>query len=154
MPKNMSRYYLFCQMAGWGLVLVVLCLMQPNAVAMKAIVVAVGLLASHGLRELIVRGDWLRLPVMMGLMRILSGIAVVCAVGAVLKWMMFVLVYGGIQYRGVLWIGGSLMQYIFLIFPWACIYCMVHYVNERQKDVLKVRQLEARLDELRKRGYI
>jgi len=154
MPKNMLRYYLFCQIAGWGVVLGVLCLMQQDASGMQVIVVAVGLLASHGLRELIVRGGWLRLPVMMGLMRILSGIALVCAVAGVLKWMGFILVYGGIQYRGLLWIGRSLIAYVFLIFPWACIYCMVHYVNERQKDVLKVRQLEARLDEMRKRGYL
>src|SRR5258708_39285239 len=95
MPKKIFFYYLYCQTGGWGLLLLNFCTINSQSLIKSLIAVGIGLIASHGLREMIIRRGWLRMPVPTGLIRIGFALVAVWVVGGGWGWGEGRVVYGG-----------------------------------------------------------
>lgn len=70
MAGTVSKYYWRCQMAGWGGVLLaqgICCSILGGLFERCIVMVITGLLITHILRNIIVRQEWLRLPLVKGL---------------------------------------------------------------------------------------
>ncbi|SRR5258708_2079878 len=154
MPKKIFFYYLYCQTGGWGLLLLNFCTINSQSLIKSLIAVGIGLIASHGLREMIIRRGWLRMPVPTGLIRIGFALVAVCVVAGSVRWAEVRLVYGEHFSRWLPSVATSVLGYLFIMVPWTCIYCLVDYMREERRNGIRTGVLKMRLDEMRRKGYI
>ena len=133
-------------MMGWGLLLLVLLLVQPGRAGQSVIIVGVGLVVSHGLRWLTIALGWMRLPAGKVWVRMLAGVLVASFVAGSLKRLVG-------DYLDVYSIGSLPIfaaDYFLMLFPWACLYCILHYAGKPNEALIRGRQLTWRLAEMQK----
>jgi hypothetical protein len=150
MAARISKYYLFCQIGGWGLILVLITGLKSWMMGKVAITTITGLVVSHLLRNAIIRYGWLQLPVRNELQRLFAGTVLACMLAALVRGV------------GFFWLTGreltvsrylvSVMDYAFLLFPWAGTYLFYHYIVTTDRQKAKNRRLTLRVQELEKQA--
>lgn len=146
MLKKRAVYYWICQMAGWGLLLGVMSLMQPGRVTRSVILVVVGMMVSHWLRWLAIALGWMQLPAGKVWLRMLVGVLMASFVAGSLSRMIVHYLYG--YSIGLLLVSAA--DYLLMLFPWASLYCIVHYAGGPNEAVVRARLLKWRLAEMQK----
>src|SRR5579859_1485805 len=116
MLKNISKYYLFGQLVGWGIVFLYLMAIGPIRMGNLVVTILTGILISHLIRMVIIRRGWLGLPVRSALSGWVVVVAMACVVAAVI---------GGIgmsYFEGrqvtLLPEPGGIVKYVLLLAPW------------------------------------
>ena len=133
--SKVSGYYLSCQVLGWGFLWVVFFLAFPSKDTRLLWIVIVGLLASHGLREAILRSGWLKLSYRMGLTRVFIATAATAFAAGLVRWIVFRLIYGTYSQRSLIILLDAVVDYFALLVSWVCIYCICHYVRNERRAV-------------------
>jgi two-component system LytT family sensor kinase len=163
MPKKLNRYYWLCQIAGWGIVSVII--IVTNTIVQKpttpldpvylysytAIVVILGLISTHLFREVIRRAGWIKLPVEKALPKLLIGILVTCVSASLVRIGIFVILslfHARKPPNFVSDLMASISEYAILIVPWTVIYYFYHYAENGRKQALDTLKLEALVKEL------
>src|SRR5258708_7935996 len=160
MPKNVSKYYWWCQIGGWGFLALVLVLnsstldqkITDKLSGLMAVSVLSGIFITHIFREVIRRSGWLLLPVEKALPKFLIGILFTC-IGAGLVRILVVdalnlvsLARNKVDFMPRL-LTTSLDSGL-LIVPWTLIYYFYHYIENSRKQQLDTLKLEALVKEL------
>ncbi|HWK06487.1 MAG TPA: histidine kinase [Puia sp.] len=162
MPKNVSKYYWWCQIGGWGFLALVLVLSSPTInnqpitdklIGLMAVSVLSGIFITHIFREVIRRSGWLLLPVEKALPKFLIGILFTC-IGAALVRILVVdaLNLVSLAARNKVNFMPRLLTTSLdsglLIVPWTLIYYFYHYIENSRKQQLDTLKLEALVKEL------
>jgi hypothetical protein len=148
--KIVSKYYLICQLTGWGITASIMLLMSFCAADRLLIMVIVGLLVSHLLRSVIVRYGWLGLPVKGALPRLITGVILACIVAAIVKRAIFTGM--GYPHLGTFFLAADAAEYSFLLVPWGIMYYLYNYVAMTRRVKVKKKELELRVMEMKKQS--
>ena len=157
--RKSSKYYWWLQIGGWGLLALILILINllfgqrvdEQFLVGVLVKVLVGNLVTHLFRIYIHYSGWLQLPVEKALLRLVIGVLIVCLLDTV------------IRIRVIQWLdpnaGGS--KYLFstrfllmtvenglYIIPWTLIFFFFHYIEANRKQQLDTLKLEALVKEL------
>lgn len=144
----MGMKYFIYQIAGWGLLLVLLWMIGPGGIERPLISVATGLAASHILRGLIIGYGWMGLAVKKVLPRLLVSVLVVCTIMGVIKRMYGYFtgeMYGDISPKVLL---ASVFDLLLVVIPWTILYYFCYYVRKVQQESVRKRELEMRVKEM------
>ena len=158
MGKNTTKYYWWCQIAGWGIVGLSSVFFAINFgkittkyVMVLMFVVVSGILITHLFREVIRRNNWLMLPVEKVLPRLLIGVIVVSIISSLLR-SGFVEIFNLSENKKKLDFStkllANIMDYGMLILPWALIYYFYHYIEKSRKQQFDTLKLESLVKEL------
>jgi two-component system LytT family sensor kinase len=161
MPKNLNRYYWLCQIGGWGIISVIIVVANTTVVKptvaidlvylYTAILVILGLLATHLFRQVIRSSGWLKLPVEKALPKFLVGILLTCVAASLVRVGIFgvlSLVHARKTPDFFADLMASISEYAILISPWTVIYYFYHYIESSRKQQLDTLKLEALVKEL------
>jgi two-component system LytT family sensor kinase len=162
MPKNISRYYWWCQVSGWGFLALVMVLFSSSFFDQKitskligflAVIVFAGILTTHLFREVIRRSGWLLLPVEKVLPKFLIGIALSCLTASLIRMgIVDVLDLSPTTTRRKMDFLARLTFTTFdnglFIVPWTLIYYFYHYIEKSRKQQLDTLKLESLVKEL------
>ena len=161
MPKNVSRYYWLCQIGGWGIL--GLGIAWANVFVLKpdlttdliyiytALLVTLGLVATHLFREVIRSYGWLQLPVEKAWPKFLIAIFLTCLGASLVRLGIFgvlSLLHARKSPNFFSDLMASTSEYAFLITPWTVIYFFYHYIESSRKQQLDTLKLEALVKEL------
>jgi two-component system LytT family sensor kinase len=160
MPKNVSRYYWWCQVGGWGLVglsMLYFAYTFEQKVSTYYLtkifsVIAVGIFSTHLLRAVIKKNNWLLLPIERVLPKLF--------IAVIITSLFFFLLQMGINqvlnlteeskrkldFTARL-LGGILNIGTFIV-PWVMIYYFYHYIEKSRKQQFDTLRLEALVKEL------
>lgn len=133
MTKKIPGYYIACQLCGWSLLPVGLYLLIGSFSIRQLVYGGAGLLATHILRNRIIRYGLLTMPPRKGLPRLTIGLVLASTLGAVLYGAGYDLVTWRTPIRA--------LEYAFFILPWTLIYCLHHYVQKTRKEERESRRL-------------
>ena len=159
MPKNVTRYYWWCQIAGWGalgLTMIFFAFSFDHNITQKYLsllifIVITGILVTHLFREVIKRNHWLLLPVEKVLPRLLIGAILVSVICSFLRTG-FAEFFGLIESKKKLDFSTKILlntvDYGMLILPWTLIYYFYHYIDKSRKQEFDTLKLEALVKEL------
>jgi two-component system, LytTR family, sensor kinase len=161
MPKNASRYYWLCQIGGWGIL--GLCIVVVNTTVVKpklttnfiylytAILVILGLFATHLFRKVIRSSGWLKLPVEKALPKFLIGVFLTCLGASLVRLGIFGVlstVHARETPKILTDLMASISEYAIIFIPWTAIYYFYHYIENSRKQQLDTLKLEALVKEL------
>jgi two-component system, LytTR family, sensor kinase len=159
MPKNVAKYYWWCQVGGWGFLALMMILLSftfdqkvsPKLLEQLAIVVLSGILATHLFRLVIRKFNWLLLPIEKAIPKLIIGIICVCVIDGLIR----------IAAVNILDLSTSKRKLDFLtrllattlenglsIIPWTLIYYFYHYIEKSRKQQFDTLKLEALVKEL------
>ena len=159
MPKNITKYYWWCQFGGWGFlglfwVLFSLTFDQKvtlNLLERLILMILTGVLVTHLFRLVIRRYNWLLLSVEKVIPKLIIGILCVCVVNGLLR-------IGAVNLlnlstnRNKLDFLTRLLAYTLenclSIIPWTLIYYFYHYIEKSRKQQFDTLRLEALVKEL------
>ena len=160
MSKNVSRYYWWCQIGGWGFLALVMVLntntfdqkITDKLIGLLAVTVLSGIFITHLFREVIRRSGWLLLPVEKALPKFFIGILLTCAAAGLLRIVM-------VDALNLVSLARNKMDFMprllmtaldsgMLIVPWTLIYYFYHYIENSRKQQLDTLKLEALVKEL------
>jgi len=160
MATSSSRHYLYCQLTGWSLMLVLLVLLNfmaidkfrfSPAVGISLITCLSGLFTTHLLRYFIRRHHRLALPFGPQLPKLLLAVVTVAFIAGSLRiagisvlanfttlppWQMHV-------YYNIIFV----LAYLLLFIPWTTLYCLYFYIQQRQQETIGKKRLELLLKE-------
>ena len=148
MPKNLSRFYLFCQFAGWAVLLALLYGILPQEPHKALLITGIGLPVSHGLRVAILRFRWLDLPVRTGFLKMARGVLVAVIAAAIARWLL-----SGLFFRHDLLFSSlvtSLLAFGLILLSWAFVYCLMWYWAAQRRRETQLRVLLLRLEEMKR----
>jgi len=159
MLRAPSKYYLYCQSIGWGILLGVyiasgLLFMHLETIKTLEnafIIVLIGLFTTHLLRNTIRNQGWLNLPLRQGLPWLL--LATVSAAAAAGLMRVTVISLGGMtlaRAERLSWharVFGTGFEYSILFLPWTIMYCLYHHVQKTRQKNAEIRRLELLLKE-------
>jgi len=159
MPRAPSRYYLYCQSVGWGMLLMIyiasglLILHQETIKSLEnAFITALtGLFMTHLLRLAILKYGWLNGPVRQGLTWVLLGAVSAAMAAGLIK--VTVITLCGMTMKTVegqpwhLRILASGIEYTLPFLPWTIIYCLYHHIQRTRQKNAEMRRLEFLLKE-------
>jgi two-component system LytT family sensor kinase len=160
MSKNVSRYYWWCQLGGWGFLGLVLVLFAPTTnyepitwklVGHIGIVMLSGVLATHIFREVLRRSGWLMLPVEKALPKLLIGVLLICTLDTMIRIAAFNVLNLASSRPKTDFITRLLVNNFensLLIVPWTLIYYFYHYIEKSRRQQLDTLKLEALVKEL------
>jgi len=147
--KSVSKYYLFCQLTGWGMVISFGLLISFCVAGQVLITAGVGLLVSHLLRSVIIRYGWLGLPVKAALPRLVKGVILACIAAAIVRRAIFT----GMGYTHLSWfILADVAEYFIVLAPWGMMYYLYNYAGKVHRENVKKKELELRVMEMKKRS--
>ncbi|MEM6327097.1 MAG: histidine kinase, partial [Bacteroidota bacterium] len=146
-PMRASRAYWICQLSGWGLYAVINLLLgalytglTPEGFVFSFGASAVGLGATHALRAVVLRRDWLSLPVPGLAARMAGGSTVTAALMAAVAVLLYVAMRSSDPDAPGLAVSylGAAFNWTALLFIWSGLYAGVHLVQrwretERQR---------------------
>lgn len=132
-----SRLYWICQLAGWGVYAAANILLGAlyGGISAKGLILglgasAIGLAATHAFRAVILRRDWLALPVGALAVRMAAGSAVTALAMAVVAMGAFWFLRTETE-AGTVWVSffGASFNWTALLLIWSLIYAGVHVVQ-------------------------
>lgn len=125
------------------MVLIVPVLVDIRSIYFTLFVVVPGVICSHLLRIVIIRAGWLELPFARVWMRASMAVAVTCVAAASLAWVG----YASMGYREFAWnkFLGTVFDFHLLLFPWAGIYFLYHYIRKSRLQYVRARELKSRI---------
>jgi two-component system LytT family sensor kinase len=159
MPKNITKYYWWCQFGGWGFLALFWILFsltfdqKVNLVVLERLVLMIlsGVFVTHLFRLVIRRYNWLLLSVEKVLPKLILGIIIVCVLNGLLR-------IGAVNLlnlstnRSKLDFLTRLLAYTLenclSIIPWTLIYYFYHYIEKSRKQQFDTLRLEALVKEL------
>lgn len=159
MPKNSSRYYWWCQISGWGLVVLMFTLLQffyekPVTglfIVQQALIVFPGIGATHLFRQFVRRSNWLLLPIEKAFPKFLLGVIVVCIAAGLVRIGIIDAFHLGtniMKFDFSTQLFFASMEYLFFLVPWILIYYFYHYIEKSRKQQLDTLKLESLVKEL------
>ncbi len=159
MPKNSTKYYWWCQAAGWGFVAVMMVFItytldqkiSDRFLGRLAIVLTTGILSTHFLRWVIRRSNWLLLPVEKVLPRLLIGGIVICILSSLIQVEIIQLLKLSENNHKLDFSTRTLVNTLnngFFILPWTIIYYFYHYIEKSRIQELDTLKLESLVKEL------
>jgi sensor histidine kinase YesM len=159
MPKNSTRYYWWCQIGGWSLVILTFTLLQfvydqkltVKFIEQMAVMFFSGILVTHLFREYIRKSNWLMLPVEKALPKFFVGIIVACFVAGLLRTGIinaFDLASSKTKYDFSSRLLFATLENFFFILPWTLIYYFYHYIEKSRKQQFDTLKLESLVKEL------
>jgi two-component system LytT family sensor kinase len=159
MPKNITRYYWWCQIGGWGflaLIMILLSSISDQKISTKileqlGLIVFSGILTTHLFRWVIRKFNWLMLPIEKIMPKLIIGILVVCVINSLIR-------IGAVNFLDLSTskkkldfstrlLATTLENGLFII-PWTLIYYFYHYIEKSRKQQLDTLKLEALVKEL------
>ena len=159
MERAPSRYYLYCQSIGWGVLLVIfiasglLLLHRETLKSLENAFLAalIGLFATHLLRNAIRNQGWLDLPLRQGLPWLLLATVWAAMAAGLMKvtgnslgGMTSAMVKHRSWYTRIL---ATDFEYSILFLPWTIMYCLYHHVQKTRQKNAEIRRLELLLKE-------
>jgi len=156
MSATMSKYYWRCQLLGWSALLVGLIIIYGFygfSIREPLILVFSGLLATHLLRNAILRYQWLHLPFRVGLTRLFFGALAACTIASLIRTLaisFFPFIFShhrGLAFPRLLYLGA--LNYTFVVIPWTMIYASYYYMGRLHRQELEKRRLETKLEKMR-----
>jgi two-component system, LytTR family, sensor kinase len=159
MSKNISKYYWWCQLSGWGFLALVSVLftstldqrLTAQLMGQLAILVFSGILITHLFREVLRRSGWLLLPVEKALPKLLIGILLACIADSLLRMAAVDILNLSTNRRKADFITRVLVTTFengLFILPWTLIYYFYHYIEKSRTQQLDTLKLEALVKEL------
>ena len=159
MLRAPSRYYLYCQSIGWGMLLGVYIasgLLFTHLETIKTLENAfisflAGLFITHLLRNAIRSQGWLNWPLRQGLPWLLLGTVLAALTAGLMK--VAVVSLGGMTSAKVghsSWLSrifATGFEYSILFLPWTIIYCLYYHVQKAQQKNAEIQRLELLLKE-------
>ena len=149
MLKNISLSYLACQVGGWGLLMGPFCFKFPHLAGKMSVVVIVGVLVSHCLREVIMRHRWMEGSLRRGLSRILLAMVIASVVGVVIRWTVMRILFDE-EYL-YLRLVPTVLDVGLLMSSWTGIYCLFQYRTVVRRIDARGKMLGRRVDEMQRR---
>jgi hypothetical protein len=158
MATSSSRHYLYCQLIGWSMLLVLLIFFNsvisrlhiPGTVEISLITCLAGLFTTHLLRNFIRRHHYLMLPFWPILPKLLLLTVTTALIAGLLRiaglslWATIMTLPPWFKYRNIL---GNTSEYFFLFIPWTTLYCLYFYIQRRQQAAIEKKRLELLLKE-------
>jgi sensor histidine kinase YesM len=159
MPKNVARYYWWCQIGGWGFVALIMIFfsytfhekMNGNSYLRLAIMISACLLCTHIFRTIIQRFKWLLLPVEKVLPRLFMGAIAVSVFSGLLRTVLvefFNLSENKEKFDFYSRVLLNTLDHGMFILPWTLIYYFYHYIEKSRKQQLDTLKLESLVKEL------
>jgi len=159
MERAPSRYYLYCQSIGWGVLLVIfiassclfLHLKTINSLEHAFVTVLIGLFTTHLLRNTVRNQGWLNLPLRQGLPWLLLGTVWAAMAAGLIRGTVISL--GGMtlaRAERLSWyarVFGAGLEYILLFLPWTIMYCLYYHVQKTWQRNAELQRLELLLEE-------
>jgi len=159
MHRRLTKYYWWCQVAGWSSLalywIFFACTVDktitPKYLALIGLVVCLGIFVTHLYRAVILRYNWLLLPVEKVLPRLLIGVIVVSIVVSLMR---IGIVDALNLYEGKKKIGfinrlmANILDYGMFILPWTLLYYFFHYTEKSKIQQVNTLKLEALVKEL------
>jgi two-component system, LytTR family, sensor kinase len=159
MPKNITKYYWWCQFGGWGFLALFWILFsltfdqKVNLMVLERLVLMIlsGVLVTHLFRLVIRRYNWLLLSVEKVIPKLILGIIVVCVLNGLIR-IGAVNLFNLSTNRNKLDFLTRLLAYTLenclSIIPWTLIYYFYHYIEKSRKQQFDTLRLEALVKEL------
>jgi hypothetical protein len=154
MPGRKIKYYIGCQILGWGVCWMVLCFVSgflPYTMKRTAIFMVSGLLSSHLLRYAFTRYHWLTLSSGKEWFQLSVALILSCILAGFLNALGIEILAYSIFHTWILfWIvmGGASYLYLFLLPTWAMLYWSYHYIGQAAGIRSKKKIWEYRLAEM------
>src|SRR5476651_767563 len=139
MPKNITRYYWWCQIGGWGflaLIMILLSSISDQKISTKileqlGLIVFSGILTTHLFRWVIRKFNWLMLPIEKIMPKLIIGILVVCVINSLIRIGAVNLLDLSTSKKKLDFstrlLATTLENGLFII-PWTLIYYFYHYI--------------------------
>jgi two-component system, LytTR family, sensor kinase len=160
MPKNVSKYYWWCQIGGWSFFALFMIVLNTSVFEQKitnaliyitAIYVLSGILTTHIFREVIRHSGWLQLPVEKALPKFMIGILLTCLACSLIRISAvdaLDLIHPKKKPDFITVLMATTSEYALTIIPWTLIYYFYHYIESSRKQQLDTLKLEALVKEL------
>ncbi len=159
MPKNVSKYYWWCQLGGWAFVTLSMIFFASTFeqkitnkfLERLVVVVFSGIFTTHLFREVIRKSNWLMLPVEKALPKLLMGIVLISITNSLIQ-IGIINVFNLSESKRKLdfstkVLASTLDNGLFIV-PWTLIYYFYHYIAKSRKQQLDTLKLEALVKEL------
>jgi two-component system LytT family sensor kinase len=159
MKKSITKYYWWCQIAGWGFVLLAFVFFAytfkvkdpVRALEREIILVLSGILTTHLFRLVIRRLNWMMQPVEKVLPKLLVGVVVCCLIGGLIQ-IASLDYFGLVENKHKVIFSVRLLSHTIdngtFIIPWTMIYYFYHYIDKSRKQQLDTLKLESMVKEL------
>ncbi|HTQ28912.1 MAG TPA: histidine kinase [Puia sp.] len=159
MPRNTTRYYWWCQVLGWGFVALIMIFfsytfnqkMNLNSFLRLAVMIFTCIFSTHIFRIIILKNNWLLLPVEKVLSRLIIGAIAVSIFSAWLRTELvdfFNLSDKKEKFDFFTKVLANTLDHGMFILPWTLIYYFYHYIEKSRKQQLDTLKLEALVKEL------
>jgi hypothetical protein len=159
MLRAPSKYYLYCQSIGWGILLGVyiasgllfMHLEAINSLEHAFVTVLIGLFTTHLLRNTIRNQGWLNLPLRQGLPWLLLGTVWAAMAAGLIR--PTIISPGGMtlaRAESLSWYARVFVtgfEYSILFLPWTIMYCLYYHVQKTRQKNAEIRRLELLLKE-------
>jgi two-component system LytT family sensor kinase len=137
MAKPRSKYYWYCQLAGWGTFLLadailISLLHVPGFFIYLLLTTIIGFLITHLFRTVIRKYQWLNLPVRQSLLRVLFGFVAALTLASLIRTLIF-------AHTRLL---PGLIEFSLLFTPWLLIYALYHVISASRVKTLEKQRLE------------
>jgi hypothetical protein len=137
MDHPSSRYYLFCQTIGWGIVTLTLFIFSFNHSLIPILeFILPGLLITHLLRRIIRHYDWLDLPIGQSLAHLVPALFLALMVAALIHSSFL----SHPHFPGRLL--ACFAEYTFVLSPWLIIYFGIHQIRHTRENTKRIQRLE------------
>jgi sensor histidine kinase YesM len=160
MPKSATRYYWWCQIAGWGSIALMMIFFSytfDQSITIKTLLrwlvifVFTGIFSTHIFRIVIRKNNWLLLPVESVLPRLVIG-AIAFSIFSSLLRTGLVDFFNLSETKKKLDFSTKLLastiDYGMFILPWTLIYYFYHYIEKSRKQQVDTLKLESLVKEL------
>jgi two-component system, LytTR family, sensor kinase len=160
MQKKIRKYYWWCQVAGWGIVVLALVFfastfeqkITPKLLERQFVVMLSGILTTHLFRMVIRKSNWLMQAVEKVLPKLLMGVIVTSVIMSLVQIGIYDLINLSDSSKHKLGfttrILGHVLENGLIIFPWTMIYYFYHYIEKSRKQELDTLKLESLVKEL------
>jgi sensor histidine kinase YesM len=160
MQKKIRKYYWWCQVAGWGIVVLALVFfastfeqkITPKLLERQFVVMLSGILTTHLFRMVIRKSNWLMQAVERVLPKLLMGVIVTSVIMSLIQIGIYDLInLSDISKHKLSFstrILGHVLENGLIIFPWTMIYYFYHYIEKSRKQELDTLKLESLVKEL------
>jgi two-component system, LytTR family, sensor kinase len=159
MPKNISKYYWWCQAAGWGFVALMMIFfsytfeqkLNSNLFLRLTVIISAGIFCTHIFRVVIQKNNWLMLPLEKILPRLLIGAIAASILSSLMRTGIidfFNLAEGKKKVEFSTKVLANALDYGMFILLWTLIYYFYHYIEKSRKQQLDTLKLESLVKEL------